>query len=121
MKLRFSGVLGFAFALIVLSTLSANAQEGVPNNEIPDLTGHPELNLNEDKTLIFEPERTSTSGEKSNNKEQITTTPSRTTKVKSGEATPKNGSGKNPEEDALSFNFLYYIIQKFKISDIVEQ
>ncbi|NJN40991.1 MAG: hypothetical protein HC811_00795 [Flammeovirgaceae bacterium] len=31
----------------------------------------------------------------------------------------KPDSGK--EEDALSFNFLYYIIQKYKFSDIIDQ
>lgn len=121
MKIRFSGILGFALALTAFCAINANAQEGVPNNEIPDFSGRPEFNLNEDKTLIFEPERTASSSEKSNSKEQAATTTSRTTKPKSGEATGKNTSGKNPEDDALSFNFLYYIIQKFKISDIVEQ
>jgi hypothetical protein len=29
-------------------------------------------------------------------------------------------AAKKNEDDALSFNFLYYIIQKFKISDLIE-
>jgi hypothetical protein len=29
-------------------------------------------------------------------------------------------SGKKNDEDAVSFNFLYYIIQRFKSSDIIE-
>jgi hypothetical protein len=120
MKISLSGILGFSFALITFCAINANAQEGTPNNEIPDLSSHPELNLNEDKTLIFEPERTA-SPEKVLNKEQILANPSRSTKVKATESASKSSGGKNPEEDALSFNFLYYIIQKFKISDIVEQ
>ena len=35
-------------------------------------------------------------------------------------AAEKN-EAKRSEEDVLSFNFLYYIIQKFKMSDIVEK
>ena len=30
-------------------------------------------------------------------------------------------NGKQEDEDVLSFNFLYYIIQKFKMSDIVDK
>ena len=41
-----------------------------------------------------------------------------TPKSKSSEA-PKGLNG--DDEDALSFNFLYYIIQKFKISDLVDE
>lgn len=29
-------------------------------------------------------------------------------------------AGKEKQEDPLSFNFLYYIIEKFKLSDIIE-
>lgn len=29
-------------------------------------------------------------------------------------------SAKKNDEDALSFNFLYYLIQKFKVSDLIE-
>jgi hypothetical protein len=32
----------------------------------------------------------------------------------------KPGGGKD-EDDALSFNFLYYIIQEFKISDLIDE
>jgi hypothetical protein len=47
-------------------------------------------------------------------KEKETEKPS--TKGKGNEAT----AAKKNEDDALSFNFLYYIIQKFKISDLIE-
>ncbi len=33
----------------------------------------------------------------------------------------ENSEAKENEEDVLSFNFLYYIIQKFKMSDIVDK
>lgn len=35
--------------------------------------------------------------------------------------TAEKNEAKQTEEDVLSFNFLYYIIQKFKMSDIVEK
>lgn len=102
--------------LLVSVAFSANAQEGVPNNEIPDLNFHQEVL--EERPLLYEP---TTSSEKTmQNKEQLANG------VRSGKTIkpvedPKNPANKPAEEDALSFNFLYYIIQKFKISDIVEQ
>lgn len=38
---------------------------------------------------------------------------------KSGLEAPKQVT-KKPEDDAVPFNFLYYIIQRFKTSDIIE-
>ncbi len=116
MKRNSSHFLGFTFLLLMLG-FSAYSQEGVPNNEIPDLNFYPELQ--ETKPLLFEPERSTSNGERSvQGKEQLI-------------AAPKSGGAKAPdrskgpaaknEDDALSFNFLYFIIQKFKISDIVEQ
>lgn len=41
--------------------------------------------------------------------------------VKSVEKAPKEEEkAQKEEDDPLSFNFLYYIIEKFKLSDIVE-
>jgi hypothetical protein len=34
--------------------------------------------------------------------------------------TPEKSGSKDKQEDPLSFNFLYYIIEKFKLSDIKE-
>lgn len=118
MKPNFSHVLGFTIMLVTLVFFSASAQEGIPNNEIPDPNFNPELQG--EKPLLFEPERSTS------NSEKVTAVPrgevistSKSGKSKSGESS-KNSAVK-PEDDALSFNFLYYIIQKFKISDIVEQ
>jgi hypothetical protein len=116
--------IGVVMSLLALSSGKAYSQDGMPNNEIPDINVHPELNLNaEDKPLIYEPERNSPNGTATQekaiiNKEQ-SSLPAKPGKVKSTEP-PQKGNGKN-EEDANSFNFLYYIIQKFKISDIVDQ
>jgi hypothetical protein len=114
MKQNFSPFLIFLFALGILAGFTAHAQEVDPANtdekEIKEeLSHHPELNLNEDKTLIAEPEQKST-----NHPAAKETAPSaKTTK-------PKSNPEKDEDEDALSFNFLYYIIQKFKYSDIVD-
>jgi len=118
MKPNFSHFLGVTFMLISLGLFSANAQEGIPNNEIPDPSFHPELN--DERPLLFEPERSTSNAERTTPlpKGEIISI-QKSGKLKSAE-TVKNSVAK-PEDDALSFNFLYYIIQKFKISDIVEQ
>jgi hypothetical protein len=118
MKPNFSHFLGFTIILFTLVILSANAQEGIPGNEIPDLNFHPELQ--DEKPLLFEPDRSTSNNEKTiQGKEQLIADP-KSSKSKSGDSS-KNPAIQPSEDDALSFNFLYYIIQKFKISDIVAQ
>lgn len=116
MKAKISHFLGFTTILLVLVTFDVNAQEGIPNNEIPDIIYNQEQ-LQEEKPLLYEPANNADKNAQS--REQLNSA-SKSTKSKSGEGS-KNPSMKPEEEDALSFNFLYYIIQKFKISDIVEQ
>ncbi len=102
-------------ALSGLLVYSVQAQENLPTDpqerEIRELNNHPELNLDDDKTLLLESE-----GQKPPSqaivKEAVTV--NKSTKSKSDKANP------DKEEEALSFNFLYFIIQKFKISDIVD-
>lgn len=109
---------GLSVFLMFISVLLAHAQEGMPGNELQDLNTHPELNLNDDKVLIYEPDRTGGSTEKMiQSKEQLIAAP-KSVKPKTSDSS-KAPTAKS-EEDALSFNFLYYLIQKFKISDIVE-
>jgi hypothetical protein len=115
MKVKFSHFLGCTIALVSLVVFSANAQEGIPNNEIPDLNFHPELQ--EERPLLVEPVGNNVE-KPSQNKEQLIAAP-KSGRIKSVDGS-KNPAAK-PEDDALSFNFLYYIIQKFKISDIVEE
>jgi hypothetical protein len=106
--------------LIALSGLlvySVQAQENLPidpqEKEIKELNNHPELNLDDDKTLLLESEGQKPSSSQPIQKEAVTV--NKSAKSKSDKAQPDK-----EEEDALSFNFLYYIIQKFKISDIVD-
>jgi hypothetical protein len=114
MKSNFSHFLGFTIMLLTLVAFSSRAQEGIPNNEIPDIYVNPELQ--EDKPLLFEP---ATGSERvSNSREQVISSP-KSGKTRAGEGSKTQAT--KQEDDALSFNFLYYIIQKFKISDIVEQ
>lgn len=119
MKSRFYHFIGFTMVLMTLMVFSAHAQEGIPNNEIPDLVIHPETNLHEEKPLLFEPEKSTSNSERTSQTKEQSTITSKSTKSKGTEASRNTGA--KTEDDALSFNFLYYIIQKFKISDIVEQ
>ena len=108
-KIKFSlPVLFVVFAL----NLTASAQDGVqPDADVKELNSHPELNLNDDKTLI--------DFDSKSPKIQSVPAPSA---IKKAEAQAKAGVEKKEktEDDPLSFNFLYLIIQKFKISDIVD-
>jgi len=114
MKLKISMIL---FLAIGLSGLRANAQdESQPVQEVQDLNQqHPELNLNDDKTLLMDadvkPSKNQSAHEAGN--------AVNTSKNKSDGST-KPSSNDKAEEDPLSFNFIYFIIQKFKISDIVD-
>jgi hypothetical protein len=117
MKVNLSHLLALVtFILTVAAVSSAAAQDGAPVNEIPELGPlYQDPNSKEDKPLLYEPEG------KSSQKEQPVNTPTATPlKAKAKTAEPAKAPSKT-EEDALSFNFLYYIIQKFKISDIVDQ
>ena len=99
-----------------LTLLSQNsfAQDGLPPQYFQEPTNQ-ELNLNEDKPLLYEQnEGRSSRSILSNQRDSVIVVPSKP------QSTKKPNTDKK-ENDALSFNFLYYIIQKYKISDIVDQ
>lgn len=101
-----------------LISVPASAQEDSQGNvEVQELNSHPELNLNEDKTLIMDadakPTKASQTGRESS------PTPQNNVKKQETQQKPSSSSV-DKSEDPLSFNFLYFIIQKFKISDIVD-
>lgn len=111
-KLKFSIVL---FLVACLFAFKANAQDEGQPQEVQELNQqHPELNLNDDKTLLMDVD-TKTVRSQSN---------ARDASVNNLKSKPDNQSkpsaNEKTEEDPLSFNFLYFIIQKFKISDIVD-
>ena len=116
-KLKFSLVL---FLATCQAGFIANAQdENQPTTEVQELNQqHPELNLNDDKTLLMEVDLKAAKSQSAPH-EVNTSTAVNNSKNKSDTAA-KPSSSEKPEEDPLSFNFLYFIIQKFKISDIVD-
>jgi len=91
----------------------AHAQEGTqgPEELVPPFV---EASTREDKPLIYEPEG------KAPNNQPSTIAPASTSKPKPKADGSKNVAAK-PEDDALSFNFLLHIIQKFKSSDVIGQ
>ena len=98
----------------MLLAFSAQAQEELPIIEGPD-PAHRDLNFNEDKTLIYDhPSQNSII------RDSLHVMPRTINKVTKPEA-PKEALKVRNEDDALSFNFLYYMIQKFKLSDLINQ
>jgi len=90
-------------AVLLFAGYAARAQENAPQPEL-DSFRQQELHLNDDKTLIFEPDA------KPRLRDSVA--------VKS---TPKKaGTKKEAHEDALNVNFLYFIIQKFKANDLLD-
>jgi len=118
MKLNFSNLLVLFTVVLTVSTVSnSSAQEGGPNNDFPELSSpFQESNLREDKILLYEPE-----GERLQREQPVNTQASSPGKLKAKTSEPQKPTPAKTEEDALSFNFLYYIIQKFKTSDIVDK
>jgi hypothetical protein len=112
-KLKISLLL---FLAVLFTGNQSNAQdEGQTGTEVQELNQqHPELNLNDDKTLLMDAD-VKASKTQPNAREAGTIN----LKGKSDGGT-KPSSSEKTEEDPLSFNFLYFIIQKFKISDIVD-
>lgn len=98
---------------ITLLSQKAFAQDGLPPQYFQEPSNQ-ELNLNEDKPLLYEQsESRNTRSVQHYQRDSVIASPGK----------PKAGkkSADKKEDDALSFNFLYYIIQKYKISDIVDQ
>jgi hypothetical protein len=122
MKIKFSYILKSLIitGVSLLSFASFAQEEGLPSYELQDANNQ-ELNVNnEDKALIYEQDIKSSKNTPSESHQNTPTAPAKvknsdSNKSSSNSATTKEG------EDALSFNFLYYIIQKYKSSDIIDQ
>jgi hypothetical protein len=116
-KLFFS--LSVLLAAWLVST-RAMAQEGT---EAQELNSHPELNLSDDKMLIMDGDskaaKTSQSRD-TNTTMNAASTPNNSKKQEQQKPSSSNPTNDKTQEDPLSFNFLYFIIQKFKFSDIVD-
>ncbi len=103
-------------AAVSLLTFTAKAQEDTPVVEGPD-PAHRQMNFNEDKTLIVDQPVQTVQHPGVRDSVMITTKPfNRVARPESPTPKPQPRG----EDDALRFNFLYYIIQKYKLADIVE-
>lgn len=112
--MKISSLLFVLFA-VILCTLTAKAQEETPIIEGPD-PAHREINYNEDKSLIYDQAVHHQPGVR----DSMTVAPKPTNRAVVRPDMPREGQKPKHEDDALRFNFLYYIIQKYKISDIIE-
>lgn len=120
MELKFQLSLFATLALAMCSISLMAQEENFSAQELQELKQqqHAEfLNLEDDKTLIMEVD----------SKTGRVITPSTSSKENSSGAAaiqskPKTDSksAAKDKEDPLNFNFLYFIIQRFKISDIVD-
>lgn len=114
MKINSPYLAVFSVGLFLLVAGNVFAQDDLPTNyQEQNLQ---ELNLHEDKTLIYEAAEGKSLSAQGIAKDTI--------KIAPATAKEKASDLRKPEaqtEDALSFNFLYYMFRKFKIADIVEQ
>ena len=113
------------FGLISVSAM-ANVQHDMPNYE----TLNSEVSSTESTTaensyntddLIISPVSPGDEAKKEAVKNNSPSKAKVESEKKSKEEKPTYGPGTNDSESVLSFNFLYYIIQKFKFTDIQDQ
>ena len=116
MKLKISIVLFLATCLVGFRANAQDEGQLQPVQEVQELNQqHPELNLNDDKTLLMDADAKAPKNQTAHEVSNAVNS----NKNKSDNST-KPSSNEKAEEDPLSFNFIYFIIQKFKISDIVD-
>lgn len=117
MNMRLSNLL-FVLPAVILASLTARAQEETPLLEGPDPL-HREINFSEDKSLIYD-QAVAVPHQQPGVRDSVSIAPKQINRTTRPEA-QREGQKTRTEEDALGFNFLYYIIQKYKFSDIIEQ
>lgn len=120
MKIKFSHILtGSIITCALHLAVPSLAQDGAfPPYELQDANNQ-ELNLNdEDKTLIYEQEAKPVKNTAAESHQTTSVVTAKTKNTVSNKPLANNAKTKG-KDDALSFNFLYYIIQKYKASDIV--
>ncbi len=115
MKVKVSNFLA-PLTVFILLNLTVKAQDELPVLENQD-PFHREFNLDEDKILIYE--HNHAPSVKDSTQQTPRVTPGHSAKISKPDA-HKGGHKDKEEEDALSFNFLYYMFQKFKMSDLVD-
>ena len=101
-----------SFIAVFLLAISAQAQDELPSVDPLDPI-HREYNMEDDKALIYDH---STHLPARDSLQTMRVAPITQTAKAS-----KPDAHKKDEDDALSFNFIYYIIQKFKMSDLIDE
>lgn len=97
----------------VLISFAVQAQEETPMIEGPDPL-HRDVNFNEDKILIYDQP-----AQYPGVRDSVVIAPKATGRNVRQENSKEAQKPKN-EEDALKFNILFYMIQKYKLSDMIE-
>jgi len=124
MTIKFSHILASTVIVFIsLLSFAAFAQdEGQTSNELQDPNHQFQNSVNdEDKTPVYEHDSKS-SKNISSETHQSTVTPTKPKNAEAHKPAPvANSSNTKEGDDALSFNFLFYIIQKYKFSDIIDQ
>jgi hypothetical protein len=107
-----------AFLLLCLLCWSedARAQDELPGPDFNSINTTTDPNTFEEKPLLFETESRTAKPMQSDTENFRTPGPAPVKKV----TTPTEAPKKKEETDPLNFNFLFYIIQTFKSSDLME-
>ena len=100
------------FAGVFVTCLGLQAQDRIPIEPIEERSNPPEVVQEESRPSIGHSQQVLI---------QSDTTYRATSIDSQGQRSGERPTAKNSEEDVLSFHFLYYIIQKFKMSDIVDK
>jgi hypothetical protein len=111
----------FSLTILLASWLvctRAFAQEGT---EAQELNSHPELNLGDDKMLIMDGDSKVNKASQNRETNAATSPTSNNAKKQEQQKPSSNPTNDKTQEDPLSFNFLYFIIQKFKASEILDE
>jgi hypothetical protein len=111
MKLKFLLPAAMLFGFVHVTVLAQENSQ--PDGNTKESTYHTETNSTDDKNLIIDFDARPP---KIQSAQKETQTPAPNKKEETTKAEKKT----TENDDPLSFNFLYLIIQKFKISDIVE-
>ena len=108
-------IFGFIFTMLLLMLITpAFTQERNGFGHDETYKAQDELNVGIDGHLTNPP--TNLTKEKEGIKDSVSVIVKPTSSINSKAETPPQ---KKDEEETLSFNFLYFIIQKFKVSDII--
>ena len=132
MKIRLQIILCVLFLVVLATTGTSYGQEGSAQFESMELEGG---TIDREKILLSPGEGdtryTPRSNPENNSGDSITTSNTQSTqpavpkiKTEKQAPTPKptvEKQSKEEDESILSFNFLYYIIEKYKLQDIIER